>query len=172
MKTLFIALAATAASVLLPVSALADRDRDRRHDHDRGRQDRHGDYDRHRHYSSGSRVVISGGYYSRPYYSSRYGYGPHYYYRSYPYGYRPYYYGPSGYYHREAVPARRVYEGRVAASVEADVQRALAKAGYYRGPIDGDIGPMTRSAIRSYQAAHGLRQTGEINESLLRSLRL
>ena len=52
------------------------------------------------------------------------------------------------------------------------VQKALARRGYYYGPIDGDIGPGSRRAIARYQADHGLRPTGEIGYSLLRSLGL
>lgn len=53
-----------------------------------------------------------------------------------------------------------------------DVQRALRRQGYYRGPIDGDCGPGTRSAIRAYQYNHRLSVTGRIDRNLLRSLRI
>ena len=96
---------------------------------------------------------------------------------------RGYYYGPpnSVYYYerpdvifyatRSAVP-RGYYsrESYVRDSTEASVQSALARSGYYRGSIDGQIGPQSRQAIANYQAAHGLRVTGNINSSLLRSL--
>ncbi len=36
------------------------------------------------------------------------------------------------------------------------LQRALAAAGFDLGPIDGDIGPRTKDAIRAFQRAHGL----------------
>jgi Putative peptidoglycan binding domain len=55
-------------------------------------------------------------------------------------------------------------------SVSVDVQIALRRRGYYRGPIDGDIGPGSRAAIRAYQYDHGMRPTGYITDSLLRSL--
>jgi hypothetical protein len=61
------------------------------------------------------------------------------------------------------------YRGR---SIEAEVQIALAKRGYYRGPIDGDIGPGSRAAIRAWQVDRGLRVTGWIDRDLLRSLKL
>jgi hypothetical protein len=96
---------------------------------------------------------------------------------------RGYYYGPPGapYYYR--APGVVFYRTRAAipryyierhhyVSVEVSVQRALARRGYYRGPIDGDIGPRSRRAIASYQADHGLRPTGRIDSSLLRSLRI
>lgn len=54
----------------------------------------------------------------------------------------------------------------------ADVQHALAERGFYYGPIDGLIGPMSRRAIAAFQAEAGLAPTGEINASLLRALGL
>jgi hypothetical protein len=57
-------------------------------------------------------------------------------------------------------------------STVSSVQMSLADRGYYRGPIDGDIGPGTRNAIAGYQGDYGLRVTGRINDPLLQSLRL
>ncbi len=97
---------------------------------------------------------------------------------------RGYYYGPPGesyYYHRPEVQyyrtrelAPREYQGYDygAMSVGASVQQALAQRGYYRGGIDGQIGPYSRRSIARYQADHGLRPTGLITSSLLRSLGL
>ena len=94
---------------------------------------------------------------------------------------RGYYYGPSGssyYYER---PEVRYYATREAApreyysnqsSTDAAVQRALAQRGYYRGPIDGQIGPQSRNAIARYQSNQGMRPTGLIGDSLIRSLGL
>jgi len=59
-------------------------------------------------------------------------------------------------------------DGRMAQRVQA----RLAERGYYRGPVDGDIGPGTRRAIADYQSDHDLRVTGRINEPLLIALRL
>ncbi len=56
--------------------------------------------------------------------------------------------------------------------VEVDVQLALRRLGYYRGRIDGDIGPGTRGAIRAYQYDNDLPVTGRIDRYLLRSLSL
>jgi len=56
--------------------------------------------------------------------------------------------------------------------VEFEVQRGLARNGYYRGPIDGDVGYGTRTAIRTYQLDYGLAPTGYIDSELLISLRL
>jgi Putative peptidoglycan binding domain len=51
-----------------------------------------------------------------------------------------------------------------------NVQRALASQGYYRGPIDGDIGPGTSKAIVRFQTDRGLRVTGRVDQELLRLL--
>ena len=49
-------------------------------------------------------------------------------------------------------------------SIASSVQMRLADQGYYRGPIDGDIGPGSRNAIANYQSDYGLRVTGRIND--------
>ena len=88
-------------------------------------------------------------------------------------GYYPYgpYYAPYGYYGpRPVYRAERYYDED--APLGSDVQRALKRRGYYNGPIDGDIGPGSRAAIREYQADHGLRVTGRVDGSLIRSLGL
>jgi hypothetical protein len=96
---------------------------------------------------------------------------------------RGYYYGPphSAYYYER--PEVRYYATRGAAPREyysrgdnhssgAAVQQALARRGYYHGPIDGQIGPQSRRAIARYQEARGLRVTGGISSGLLHSLGL
>ena len=42
----------------------------------------------------------------------------------------------------------------------ADIQRALAGAGFYQGEVDGKIGPDTRQAIREFQRSNGLTADG------------
>lgn len=44
-----------------------------------------------------------------------------------------------------------------------DVQRALAKFGYYTSKIDGDYGPGSRRAAKKFQAGIGTGQTGILN---------
>lgn len=56
--------------------------------------------------------------------------------------------------------------------VVSDTQRALAQQGYYNGPIDGIIGPGTRSALRRFQIDHGLAVTAAIDQPTLYSLGL
>ena len=36
----------------------------------------------------------------------------------------------------------------------SELQRRLSRAGYYRGSIDGVLGPQTRRAIRAYEQDH------------------
>lgn len=124
---------------------------------------------------------------SRSYHSSRY-YHSHSYYRaprvsvgiySSPY-YRSYYHRP--YYAPYYAPAPVVYGSpvtvvrpvTVAATAPStyEVQRELAKRGYYGGTLDGQMGPRTRAAIRTYQVDRSLPVTGRVDGNLLRSLRL
>lgn len=52
-----------------------------------------------------------------------------------------------------------------------DIQTALAGKGLYLGAIDGEYGPLSRSAIAAYQKAQGLSVTGEPSAALLEHLR-
>jgi hypothetical protein len=54
--------------------------------------------------------------------------------------------------------------------VIANAQSALQQQGYYRGEVDGLIGPLTRSAIADYQRDHGLYTTSTIDQPTLQSL--
>lgn len=98
---------------------------------------------------------------------------------------RGYYYGPpnSAYYYerpevrfyanREAAPCEYFHHGSYqGGQVNSSVQRELSRLGYYRGYIDGQLGPQSRRAIASYQQDQGLRPTGYIDSSLLNSLGL
>ena len=111
-----------------------------------------------------------GGYYGGyPYYGSSY-YGG-YPYGSYGYGYYPYGYGANAYY-GSTYPSyynRSVYRGYGGSTV-ARVQERLARAGYYRGPVDGVMGPRTRYAIRVYERRHGLPADGIIDRRLLATM--
>src|SRR5438552_16843046 len=79
----------------------------------------------------------------------------------YPYPYYPYPYG--SYY---------PYGDGVNVSVVVQVQRRLASAGYYSGPIDGVIGRGTRRAIRAFERSHGLPVDGTIHRRLLATMGL
>jgi His-Xaa-Ser repeat protein HxsA len=105
--------------------------------------------------------------YARPYAYARPAYYP--YYSS--------YYAPSVSFAYTSAP-RTYYRSApvdysdASSSIEADVQQALKRRGYYDGRVDGDIGPASRAAIRAYQDDRGLRPTGRIDSSLLNSLGL
>jgi hypothetical protein len=62
------------------------------------------------------------------------------------------------------------YNGWTPDRVTVDVQEQLARAGYYDGPIDGVLGPMTREAIAAFQADNGLAITSAIDEPTLATL--
>jgi hypothetical protein len=64
------------------------------------------------------------------------------------------------------------YNGWSPDRVTVAVQEQLARAGYYQGPIDGLLGPMTREAIAGYQADNGLAITSAIDEPTLATLGL
>ena len=157
-------------------------------------KDKHHDDHHDDHHSSSAHTV-----YVQPYCAPSfghgfhsYGYAPYYSRPSVSVGFysTPAYYGTSYYgtpdYDYDSYPARTVYRGiprtnyrysyRDSSSynddLAVDVQRALARRGYYRGGIDGDVGPGTRAAIRSYQYHHHLEVTGRIDRTLLRSLGL
>ncbi len=64
------------------------------------------------------------------------------------------------------------YNGLSPDQVTVNVQQQLARAGYYDGPIDGALGPMTREAIAAYQSDNGLSVTSAIDEPTLATLGL
>jgi murein L,D-transpeptidase YcbB/YkuD len=49
-----------------------------------------------------------------------------------------------------------------AADRNKEIQTALARAGYYTGPIDGKIGPKSKRAIEEFQKAKGLKVDGKV----------
>ncbi len=79
-------------------------------------------------------------------------------------------YSPSAQYYAYDGP---IYAGQHAEppdKVIADVQAVLQQMGYYRGEVDGLLGPMTREALTAYQADQGLTTTAVIDEPTLDSL--
>ena len=66
----------------------------------------------------------------------------------------------------------KVYAGSAAdTALERDVQQALALRGYYRGRIDGIVGPKTLAALEAFQRDAGLRVNRVVNRSVLASIR-
>jgi Putative peptidoglycan binding domain len=79
-------------------------------------------------------------------------------------------YSPSAQYYAYDGP---IYVGQRAEppdKVIADVQAALQETGYYRGEVDGLLGPLTREALTAYQADNGLTETAVIDEPTLDAL--
>jgi hypothetical protein len=121
-------------------------------------------------YYGGTRYYYGGG--SYPYYSyysgwpySNWGYGtswgyyPYSNWGGYPYtSYNNYsYYTPTYGYNAPLV---------------ASVQRRLGQLGYYRGVVDGVVGPQTRGAIAAFENRNGLGVDARISRPLLDRLRL
>jgi hypothetical protein len=100
--------------------------------------------------------LIAGGYY---YFNNGYWY-PAWGYDS---GHEYYAYDAPIYVGKRAEPPDRVI---------ADVQAALQEMGYYKGEVDGLIGPLTREALTGYQRDNGMTVTAVIDEPTLDSLSL
>ena len=108
------------------------------------------------------------GYYPYDYYGYGYGYpyGYDYYGGSaygygYGYGDQGYGYGDQGYGYTDQGYG---YGGRnPGGSSVGQLQRRLARAGYYHGAIDGIMGSETRRAIRAYERSHDQREYGMID---------
>ena len=100
--------------------------------------------------------LIAGGYYyfNNGYWYPAWGYDPGHEYYAYD---APIYVG-----HRTEPPDR----------VIADVQAALQEMGYYKGEVDGLIGPLTREALTRYQTDNGMQVTAVIDEPTLDSLNM
>jgi peptidoglycan hydrolase-like protein with peptidoglycan-binding domain len=98
--------------------------------------------------------------------------GGGYYYWNNGYWYPAWGYSPSAQYYVYDGP---IYVGQRAEppdQVIADVQAELQEMGYYRGEVDGLLGPLTREALTAYQADQGLATTAAIDEPTLDSLGL
>jgi putative peptidoglycan binding protein len=79
-------------------------------------------------------------------------------------------YSPSAQYYAYDGP---IYVGQRAEppdKVIADVQAVLQDMGYYRGEVDGLLGPLTREALTAYQSDNGLTTTAAIDQPTLDSL--
>lgn len=51
------------------------------------------------------------------------------------------------------------------------VQERLNLLNYFAGRVDGDLGPRTQNALKSFQKKHKLDETGKLDEATLRSLK-
>ena len=55
-------------------------------------------------------------------------------------------------------------------SLVRSIQERLAARGYYRGPLDGSLGPKTRAAIETYQRAQRYETTGRPSRAMYEEL--
>jgi hypothetical protein len=93
----------------------------------------------------------------------------------YPWGYGYYPYGAYSYYdggYYDDGYATTEYDSGDGDFGVSEVQSALARAGYYRGAIDGSFGPATRNALTRYQRDQGLAVTGRIDQPVIETLGL
>jgi hypothetical protein len=96
--------------------------------------------------------------------------GGGYYYWNSGYWYPAWGYDPAAEYYAYDAP---IYVGHAAEPpdrVIASVQDELQQMGYYKGEVDGLLGPLTREALAAYQADQGLTATAVIDEPTLDSL--
>jgi peptidoglycan hydrolase-like protein with peptidoglycan-binding domain len=71
----------------------------------------------------------------------------------------------------EAAPAAKpVPPVRSPGEIINDIQRELARRGYYDGVIDGLYGPRTDAAIREFEQANGIKPAMEPSEALVQAI--
>ena len=59
---------------------------------------------------------------------------------------------------------------RTPKEIITDIQRELARRGYYDGRVDGLYGPRTDGAIRDFEQATGLQPSAQPDEALLQAI--
>jgi hypothetical protein len=96
--------------------------------------------------------------------------GGGYYYWNNGYWYPAWGYSPSEEYYAYDGPIYVGHRAEPPDRVIADVQASLQDMGYYKGEVDGLLGPLTREALTAYQADQGLTPTAAIDEPTLDSL--
>jgi hypothetical protein len=96
--------------------------------------------------------------------------GGGYYYWNNGYWYPAWGYDPGAEYYAYDAPIYVGHRAEPPDRVIADVQAELQEMGYYRGEVDGLLGPLTREALTAYQADQGLTPTAVIDEPTLDSL--
>ncbi len=74
--------------------------------------------------------------------------------------------------HAGATPAKSAAPSapRAPGEIITDIQRELARRGYYDGTVDGLYGPRTDGAIRDFEQAAGLKPSTEPSEALLQAM--
>ena len=59
---------------------------------------------------------------------------------------------------------------RTRIEIAADIQRELARRGFYDGPTDGVYGARTDSALRDFEQASGIKTVGDPTEATLQAI--
>jgi peptidoglycan hydrolase-like protein with peptidoglycan-binding domain len=72
--------------------------------------------------------------------------------------------------HSSSVAAAPTYNPELSPAMVREVQSTLQQQGFYNGNIDGMWGPATRGATLSFQRAHALSATGELDSPTLAAL--
>ena len=67
-------------------------------------------------------------------------------------------------------PAEPPAPARPQAAIVTDIQRELARRGFYDGAVDGRYGPKTDTAIRDFEQAAGLKPSTAPDEALVRAI--
>jgi hypothetical protein len=93
-----------------------------------------------------------------------------YYYFNGGYWYPAWGYSPSQEYYAYDAPIYVGQHSQPPDQVIANVQSELQEMGYYKGEVDGLLGPLTREALTGYQSEQGLTATAVIDEPTLDSL--
>ncbi len=96
--------------------------------------------------------------------------GGGYYYWNNNYWYPAWGYNPSNEYYAYDAPIYVGHRAEPPDRVIADVQAVLQNMGYYKGEVDGLLGPLTREALAAYQSEQGLTATAVIDEPTLDAL--
>jgi hypothetical protein len=98
-----------------------------------------------------------------------YPYYPAYYYP--PYAYYPYYPPYAASYTGYPAPASPGAPGAIDPGTVREIQAELQRRGYNVGPVDGRLGPRTKTAIREYEQRNGLPVDGSPSPSLRNHMR-
>jgi gas vesicle protein len=71
--------------------------------------------------------------------------------------------------HRKTEPSTSMRSGSGSADIRM-VQQSLKDSGYDPGPVDGVQGPHTTAALKAYQKAQGLQETGQADSDTMAKL--
>ncbi|MBU2102783.1 MAG: peptidoglycan-binding protein [Candidatus Omnitrophica bacterium] len=65
--------------------------------------------------------------------------------------------------HRDVSDEQQEDDEGIALSI-SQIQGALKKAGFYKGIVDGKMGPQTKEAVKSFQRANNLKVDGVVGK--------